>query len=430
MKIKDIIDQFIAGDWGEETCSNEMPCAVTCVRGADIIPISEYNFSAIPIRYISRQSYSKKCLHVGDIIIEKSGGSPTQSTGRVSFVSQELLDSVEPVVCSNFCTAFRVKKGWNSLYVYYYFQFIYNLGLFFNFEGKTSGLKNLQLDAAFAAIPIKDVSESAQNKIVAILQGLEKKITINRRINQNLEAMAKQLYDYWFVQFDFPNEEGKPYKSSGGEMVWNKKLKRDIPALWKTKVIEDIADVYNGATPSTVNEQNYGGDIVWITPKDLSDQKQKFVYQGERNISQAGYNSCSTHLLPPNTILMSSRAPIGLLSIAKTELCTNQGFKSFVPQAENLSTYLYYYLNIHIKQIEQLGTGTTFKEVSREDVLKFPILKPSDTILDLWEERVSALNNKQFEIQKENEYLTKQRDGLLPLLMNGQVSVNSDLSDD
>ena len=427
MKIKDIIDQFIAGDWGEETCSNEMPCAVTCVRGADIIPISEYNFSAIPIRYISRQSYSKKCLHVGDIIIEKSGGSPTQSTGRVSFVSQELLDSVEPVVCSNFCTAFRVKKGWNSLYVYYYFQFIYNLGLFFNFEGKTSGLKNLQLDAAFAAIPIKDVSESAQNKIVAILQGLEKKITINRRINQNLEAMAKQLYDYWFVQFDFPNEEGKPYKSSGGEMVWNKKLKRDIPALWKTKVIEDIADVYNGATPSTVNEQNYGGDIVWITPKDLSDQKQKFVYQGERNISQAGYNSCSTHLLPPNTILMSSRAPIGLLSIAKTELCTNQGFKSFVPQAENLSTYLYYYLNIHIKQIEQLGTGTTFKEVSREDVLKFPILKPSDTILDLWEERVSALNNKQFEIQKENEYLTKQRDGLLPLLMNGQVSVNSDL---
>ena len=428
MKIKDIIDQFIAGDWGEETCSNDTPCAVTCVRGADIIPISEYNFSTIPIRYISRQSYSKKCLQVGDIIIEKSGGSPTQSTGRVSFVSQELLDSVGPVVCSNFCTAFRVKKGWNPLYVYYYFQFIYNLGLFFNFEGKTSGLKNLQLDAAFAAIPIDDVRESSQNKIVAVLQGLEKKITINRRINQNLEAMAKQLYDYWFVQFDFPNEDGKPYKSSGGEMVWNEKLKRDIPALWETKVVEDIADVYNGATPSTVNEQNYGGDIVWITPKDLSDQKQKFVYQGERNISQAGYNSCSTHLLPPNTILMSSRAPIGLLSIAKTELCTNQGFKSFVPKAENISTYLYYYLNIHIKQIEQLGTGTTFKEVSREDVLKFPILKPSDTILDLWEERVSALNNKQFEIQKENEYLTKQRDGLLPLLMNGQISVNSDLS--
>lgn len=269
-----------------------------------------------------------------------------------------------------------------------------------------------------------------QKRIGKLLSDIDHKIELNRAINQNLEAMAKQLYDYWFVQFDFPNEEGKPYKSSGGEMVWNEKLKRDIPASWKTKAIEDIADVYNGATPSTVNEQNYGGDIVWITPKDLSDQKQKFVYQGERNISQAGYNSCSTHLLPPNTILMSSRAPIGLLSIAKTELCTNQGFKSFVPKAENISTYLYYYLNIHIKQIEQLGTGTTFKEVSREDVLKFPILKPSDAILGLWEKRVSALNNKQFVIQKENEFLTKQRDEFLPLLMNGQVSVNSDLSDD
>ena len=276
------------------------------------------------------------------------------------------------------------------------------------------------------AFPIPPISE--QKRISSVISTLDKKIALNRQINQNLETMAKQLYDYWFVQFDFPNEDGKPYKSSGGAMVWNEKLKRDIPASWKTKAIEDIADVYNGATPSTINEQNYGGDIVWITPKDLSDQKQKFVYQGERNISQAGYNSCSTHLLPPNTILMSSRAPIGLLSIAKTELCTNQGFKSFVPKAENISTYLYYYLNIHIKQIEQLGTGTTFKEVSREDVLKFPILKPSDAILDLWEKQVSALNNKQFVIQKENEFLTKQRDELLPLLMNGQVSVNSDLS--
>lgn len=190
MKIKDIIDFFISGDWGEETCSNETPCAVVCVRGADIIPISENDFSTLPIRYISQQSYSKKCLQVGDIIIEKSGGSPTQSTGRVSFVSQELLNNAGAVVCSNFCTAFRVKKGWNPLYVYYYLQFIYNLGAFFNFEGKTSGLKNLQLDAAFAAIPIEDISESIQNNIVAILQGLEKKITINRQINQNLLTPA------------------------------------------------------------------------------------------------------------------------------------------------------------------------------------------------------------------------------------------------
>ena len=242
--------------------------------------------------------------------------------------------------------------------------------------------------------------------------------------------MAKQLYDYWFVQFDFPDEKGKPYRGSGGKMVWNEKLKREVPALWETKQIDNIAEVFNGATPSTAGEQNYGGSVVWITPKDLSDQKHKFVYHGERNISQMGYESCSTHLLPINTILMSSRAPIGLLAIAKTELCTNQGFKSFVPKEESMATYLYYYLQIHIKQIEQLGTGTTFKEVSREDVLKFPILKPSDEVLHLWEEKVTAINDRQLELQKENEDLIKQCYELLPLLMNGQVSVNYDLSND
>ena len=269
---------------------------------------------------------------------------------------------------------------------------------------------------------------SEQKRIGKLLRSIDRKIELNRAINQNLEAMAKQLYDYWFVQFDFPNDEGKPYKSSGGEMVWNEKLKREIPVPWEARLIEEIADVYNGATPSTTDELNYGGDIIWITPKDLSDQKQKFVYQGERNISQVGYDSCSTHLLPQNTILMSSRAPIGLLAIAKTELCTNQGFKSFVAKEENMESYLYYYLQIHIKQIEQLGTGTTFKEVSRDDILRFPILKPENQMLNKWSKIVTGINIRQLSLQKENENLTKQRDELLPLLMNGQVSVNSDLS--
>ena len=290
-------------------------------------------------------------------------------------------------------------------------------------NANTSGSHKRISPDDFLNIDITLPTMEGQKRIGCFLSSIDKKVDVNRAINQNLEALAKQLYDYWFVQFDFPNDEDKPYKSSGGAMVWNEKVKRDIPASWETVVVDDVAEVFNGATPSTGDEQNYGGDVVWITPKDLSDQKQKFVYLGERNISQAGYDSCSTHLLPINTVLMSSRAPIGLLAIAKAELCTNQGFKSFVPKEDRIATYLYYYLQFHIKQIEQLGTGTTFKEVSREDVLKFPILKPSDVVLDLWEKRVSALNDKQFELQKENENLSKQRDELLPLLMNGQITI-------
>ena len=249
--------------------------------------------------------------------------------------------------------------------------------------------------------------------------------------NDNLEAMAKQLYDYWFVQFDFPNEDGKPYKSSGGAMTYNERLKREIPIGWEVENLIDFAEIKNGATPSTAVEANYGGDIVWITPKDLSDQQSKFVYQGERNITKQGFDSCSTSILPTNSVLMSSRAPIGLVSIAKHEICTNQGFKSFIPKSISDSIYLYYYINHHIKQIEQLGTGTTFKEVSRDDLCKFPILTiGAKNIYVQWIELQNGIADKQLALTKEIAALTKQRDELFPLLMNGQATVNYHLSDD
>ena len=431
MKLADIIDTFITGDWGEESPTQDTPNAAYCVRGADIVPITNHNFTDIPQRYVCDRTKETKLLAAGDLVIEKSGGSPTQSTGRIVYVSEDLIKAKGNVVCSNFCTAFRVKAGWNPLYVYYFWQNVYNHGAFFNFEGKTSGIKNLQLDNALSAIDIEYLPLEKQNQIVASLASIDEKIKVNRQINDNLEAMAKQLYDYWFVQFDFPNEEGKPYKSNGGAMVYNERLKREVPIGWEVENLIDFAEIKNGATPSTADEANYGGDIVWITPKDLSDQQSKFVYQGERNITKQGFDSCSTSMLPTNSVLMSSRAPIGLVSIAKHEVCTNQGFKSFIPKSISDSIYLYYYIKHHIKQIEQLGTGTTFKEVSRDDLCKFPILTiGAKDIYVQWIELQNVIADKQLALTKEIAALTKQRDELLPLLMNGQASVNYHLSDD
>ena len=429
MKLADIIDTFITGDWGEESPTQDTPNAAYCVRGADIVPITNHNFTDIPQRYVCDRTKETKLLAAGDLVIEKSGGSPTQSTGRIVYVSEDLIKAKGNVVCSNFCTAFRVKAGWNPLYVYYFWQNVYNHGAFFNFEGKTSGIKNLQLDNALSAIDIEYLPLEKQNQIVAYLASIDEKIKVNRQINDNLEAMAKQLYDYWFVQFDFPNEDGKPYKSSGGAMTYNERLKREIPIGWEVENLIDFAEIKNGATPSTAVEANYGGDIVWITPKDLSDQQSKFVYQGERNITKQGFDSCSTSILPTNSVLMSSRAPIGLVSIAKHEVCTNQGFKSFIPKSISDSIYLYYYINHHIKQIEQLGTGTTFKEVSRDDLCKFPILTiGAKNIYVQWIELQNGIADKQLALTKEIAALTKQRDELLPLLMNGQATVNYHLS--
>lgn len=426
MKLIDIIEVFIAGDWGEETYSKETPCAVTCVRGADIIPISEYDFSAIPVRYINQQAYARKCLQVGDIIIEKSGGSPTQSTGRVSLVSQELLDHAGAVICSNFCTAFRVKKGWIPLYVYYYLQFIYNLGAFFNFEGKTSGIKNLQLDAAFAAIPIEDISESIQNNIVAILQGLERKIAINRQINQNLEAMAKQLYDYWFVQFDFPNEEGKPYKSSGGEMVWNEKLKREIPKGWQASNVCSIADILSGGTPSKQEPTFWNnGTIPFFGPTDYSGSI--FQIETAENITAKGLSRCASSLFDVGTIIITARGSIGKMVIVGIPMAMNQSCYA-LKSKNNEFEYLFFLTAQLTECLKAKGSGSTFKSIISSDIEQSTLCIAPQSFITQFGHVVKPI----FEKIKDNSFeiaaLAKQRNELLPLLMNGQVSVNSDLS--
>jgi type I restriction enzyme S subunit len=137
--------------------------------------------------------------------------------------------------------------------------------------------------------------------------------------------------------------------------------------------IKDIAIVKNGSTPPTIDSANYDGDIVWITPKDLSDQNSRYIFRGERHITRKGYESCSTTMLPKGTVLLSSRAPIGLLAIAAQECCTNQGFKNLVLNDNVDGKFLYYFLKTKIKEIEKLGSGTTFKEVSKTSLENWQI---------------------------------------------------------
>ena len=252
---------------------------------------------------------------------------------------------------------------------------------------------------------------SEQKKIGDMLSTLDKRIENLRAQNRVLEQTAKTIYDYTFLQ------------CTGRQTTYNKTLNRNIPEDWEVKNMSELAEVVNGATPSTAEEGNFDGGIVWITPKDLSDQKSKFVYFGERTITQKGYDSCSTTLVPVNSILMSSRAPIGLVSIAKCELCTNQGFKTFVPKSEDYTEYLYYYLLTNMKKIEQLGSGTTFKEVSRGSLTSFPVIVPDKKTLDAFNSSIKPLFEKQLVNTKQIEALTTQRNTLLPLLMTGQVEV-------
>ena len=146
---------------------------------------------------------------------------------------------------------------------------------------------------------------------------------------------------------------------------------------WKECTLSDLGTIVGGATPSTKDSSNYeNGSIAWITPKDLSTYTERFISHGERNITEKGLKSCSAQLMPPNSILFTSRAPIGYIAIAKNEVCTNQGFKSIVPNKDTDFMFLYYLLRYNKDNIENLGSGTTFKEVSGSTMRNVPVKVP------------------------------------------------------
>ena len=159
---------------------------------------------------------------------------------------------------------------------------------------------------------------------------------------------------------------------------------------WIECTLEDIGEIVGGATPSTKREDYYGGDIPWITPKDLSSFKGRYISNGERNITEEGLASCSAQMMPPNTVLFTSRAPIGYVAIAAQSVCTNQGFKSIVVN-ENADPLFVYYLLKHNKDaIEAMGSGTTFKEVSGKTMRSVKVRIPSDVD---YQKRIATLLN-------------------------------------
>ena len=429
MKLADIIDTFISGDWGEESPTLDTPNAAYCVRGADIVPITNHNFTGIPQRYVCDRTKETKLLAVGDLVIEKSGGSPTQSTGRIVYVSEDLIKAKGNVVCSNFCTAFRVKDGWNPLYVYYFWQNVYNHDAFFNFEGKTSGIKNLQLDNALSAIDIEYLPLEKQNQIIASLASIDEKIKVNRQINDNLEAMAKQLYDYWFVQFDFPNEEGKPYKSSGGAMVWNERLKREIPIDWTCCSIKEMCDINKKTINKDEHKQIEYLDTGSITQGHISNTE---IYSVDMAPSRA------QRKVEDLSILYSSVRPrllhYGILSTPKENFIVSTGFVTLDAKCKKMALMVYYFLTSntiteHLASIADTAVSS-YPSISPDDIAYLDIVIPSNDIIQKYNDIVEPMFRKMSTLRKEIDSLTKQRNELLPLLMNGQASVNYHLSDD
>ncbi len=253
-----------------------------------------------------------------------------------------------------------------------------------------------------------------QNKIAKALYSLDQKISLNTRMNAELEAMAKQLYDYWFVQYDFPDENGKPYKSSGGKMVWNEKLKREIPEEWEDATLSEIANITMGQSPdgSTYNEDG-NGMIFYQGSTDF----------GIRFPSVRMYTTSPTRFASKGDILMSVRAPVGDTNIANTDCCIGRGLSALNSKIGS-TTHLYHILGDLKAKFDQLNAaGTTFGAITKDELFSLPVVKPSSDILQNYEDICFPLFEKQMKIGHEINHFTHLRDSLLPMLMNGQVTI-------
>jgi type I restriction enzyme S subunit len=242
--------------------------------------------------------------------------------------------------------------------------------------------------------------------IIYVLKGLNKIcffITKKHRnapfINENLEQQAQAYFVDLFITNADPN--------------------------WRIGTISDLGNVVGGGTPSKKIEEYYTSDgIAWITPKDLSNDKSKFVAHGETDITELGLAKSSATLMPKGAVLFSSRAPIGYIAIADGQVCTNQGFKSIVPFDNVGTAFVYYFLKENLSAIENVASGSTFKEVSGSTMKNFTATIPDNDTLAEFQRFCSPLFEQQRALDYENRYLASIRDTLLPKLMNGEIDVS------
>ena len=246
---------------------------------------------------------------------------------------------------------------------------------------------------------VKMPSLEIQDRVASILALLDGKIELNKTVNENLEQQAQAYFQELFVDNADPE--------------------------WTTGTISDLGTVVGGSTPSKAKPEYYTETgIAWITPKDLSINKSKFVSHGENDITELGLKNSSAVIMPEGTVLFSSRAPIGYIAIATDEVTTNQGFKSVVPKQEIGTPFVYFFLKNTLPVIEGMASGSTFKEVSGSTMKKVPAVIPDAETLAKFSNFCAPIFAQQRILEEQNQSLAILRDNLLPKLMSGEIDVS------
>ena len=330
----------------------------------------------------------------GDTIMARI--TPCLENGKTAKVA--VLDEGEVGFGSTEYIVFRAKDGIDEDFIYYLVCSPLVREPAIKSMVGSSGRQRVQTDVVQnLEIMVPDYEE--QKQISGILKSLDDKIVANTEINKNLERQAEALFHSLFV--------------------------KNVNPIWKDGVLSDLGTVVAGGTPSKTKPEYYSEKgIAWITPKDLSFNKSKFISHGKIDISELGFSKSSAIKMPTGTVLFSSRAPIGYIAIAANEVTTNQGFKSIVPN-ENVGTaFMYYLLKFLLPTIERMASGSTFKEISGAGMKSVPVVIPDNETIDKFNAFCTPIFQQQEVLEAENSRLVDIRDALLLKLMVGELDVS------
>ncbi|RSI07949.1 restriction endonuclease subunit S [Streptococcus sanguinis] len=354
---------------------------------------------------VSSPEIEKYILKEGDIVFARTGNSTgrtyyhEEKNGKLAFAGFLIKFSLDKSkVDPKYLKYFTISKP--------YKQWVDNLS-----NGSTRGNINAK---TFAECPIILPSREQQDYLVRVLSSFEEKIQINNQINQELEAMAKTLYDYWFVQFDFSDQNGKPYKSSGGKMVYHPELKREIPEGWGVEKLSKIANITMGQSPKGSSYNEVGEGLLFF--QGSTDFGWRFPMARQ-------YTTEPSRMAEEDDILLSVRAPVGTLNIADTRCCIGRGLAA-INSKIGANSYIFNVMQDFKKLFDlRNSVGTTFGSITKDDLYNLKIIYPPNELLMNFDQLVKSFDREIKNRSRQNQELTQLRDWLLPMLMNGQVKV-------
>lgn len=392
--ISELIDEIAMGPFGSNI---KVECFVD--DGIPVLNGSNLNgffLTEDSFRYVTEtkaDSLGRANAHRGDIVITHRG-----TLGQIVCIPE--TSKYDRYVISQ--SQFRVKCNEKALpeYLVYYFHTAIGQHKLLSNASQVGVPALARASTTFQKIEVEIPDIKTQQKVVSVLNAIEAKINVNRSINENLEQQAQAYFQELFVDNADPE--------------------------WTTGTISDLGTVVGGSTPSKAKPEYYTETgIAWITPKDLSINKSKFVSHGENDITELGLKNSSATIMPEGTVLFSSRAPIGYIAIAAGEVTTNQGFKSVVPKSEVGTPFVYFFLKNTLPVIEGMASGSTFKEVSGSTMKNVPAVIPDAETLAKFSDFCAPIFAQQHILEGQNQSLATLRDNLLPKLMSGEIDVSA-----